>query len=683
MLHLVGISKEFNAEQAFHQARAHEKIRLAKGVYCDAKDFKDLPAFLRANALRIANFLYPNAVLTQASAYLKGMVEADGSTPVAPKFKLFLSGNYFRVTGVGPVVSKDSPMLEIVHFEGTDKGMKRFCEEYDDSREGDYKRMTLLCASDELVFLQNFSRRRGHLERFLSHDQMVVLRERLEGQYGEDLPARLSMIVQKTADMGAEFERAVQSLRTPIDEIKRKDEPSNLIELTLGWQRRPVAKLSNNGVNWSFSYLQNWSMPLQSQSGHVASIPAFISNLLPEGTMRDLLRSRLHAANATLLENSERFMSNLSIVKDPERLKHIPLDMLDGQLRSFVSPEGVFNGTVSGLPKFTNNLMREAADLLTSVDMLRIAGMQPKMLMNLAFDGELVPAMSQPATHILKFPGIERDTAAMKGVVEWASMTLAKGSGLECAEFSLILLKGDRDVLGYLTERFDIPRNEQDMRMIFAEDLCAALGYAPEAKGMPSLEQIIEVVKEVSTSLVTDMESLYQQITVNYLLENADFHAKNMSLIKVANPMLDGYRSVRMAPAYDIMRTASFAAVPMVGGEREPMQLGFSGPDGEFVDRQWAHDDFFDLGALCGLNTARSLEILKGCALGISKTALATSANLPAILRDEKFQPQMQRVLEILEHAVSHCHEFFPDLPASLNPSTKPSKTKSTFLARP
>lgn len=171
MLHLVGISKEFNAEQAFHQARAHEKIRLAKGVYCDAKDFKDLPAFLKANALRIANFLYPNAVLTQASAYLKGMVEADGSTPVAPKFKLFLSGNYFRVTGVGPVVSKDSPMLEIVHFEGADKGMKRFCEEYDDSREGDYKRMTLLCASDELMFLQNFSRRRGHLERFLSHDQ--------------------------------------------------------------------------------------------------------------------------------------------------------------------------------------------------------------------------------------------------------------------------------------------------------------------------------------------------------------------------------------------------------------------------------------------------------------------------------------------------------------------------------
>lgn len=677
MLSLVGTTKDFSAEKAFHRARSGEIVRLAKGVYCDAANTRELPVFLRTNALRIANYLYPNAVLVQSSAYLKGMIESDGSTPVTPSFKLFLSGSYFRVTGVGLSSSKEAPMLEIVHFESPDSELKRFCEEYNDSKDVAYGRMTLQCASDELVFLQNFSRRRGHLERFLSHDHLVDLRERLEATYGKELPDRLSVIVQKTGDFGAELERAIQSLRTPIEDLRKKDEPANLVEMTIGWQRRPVAKLAYNGVNWTFSNAQNWSMRLQSQTGHPAQIPAFINNLLPEGAMRDLLRSRLHISNATVMENSERFMSNLSIVKDPERLKRIPLDMLDGQLRDFITPDGVFNGSAERLPKHTNYLMRECSDLFSNIDMVRVAGMQPKILVNLSFDGELTPAMGVPATHILKFPGIERDTDAMKGVVEWASMTLASGSGLECAEFSLIRLKGDRDVLGFLTERFDIPRDEQDMRMIFMEDFCSVLGFASEAKGMPSLNQVIDALKQGSTAVAKDMESLYQQITVNYLLENADFHTKNMAVLKTANPMLDGYRTVRMAPAYDITRTASFAAIPLVAGAREPMQLGFEAIEGEFIDREWAHEDFVDLGALCGISTERSLQILRDCADGISKTAQATFKNLPAVLHEEQFALQKERVVDILEHAMVHCNEFFPDLPSSLRQKTSKAKSLS------
>jgi hypothetical protein len=199
--------------------------------------------------------------------------------------------------------------------------------------------------------------------------------------------------------------------------------------------------------------------------------------------------------------------------------------------------------------------MSDLSEVILNEDMTRVAGMQPKIMMNLSFDGELQPASNKAATHILKFPGRESDGNSLKGVVEWASMTLARGSGMPCAEFALVRLQGDKkDVLGYVTERFDIPQNEDDMRMIFVEDVCAVLGYPPEAKGMPGLNEVIDKIKAISTHKEYDMEELFKQIAVNYLLENADFHTKNASVIKVANPMLDGFRSVRMAPAYDILR---------------------------------------------------------------------------------------------------------------------------------
>jgi serine/threonine-protein kinase HipA len=682
MLHFVGVTRGFNSEVAFSENNLQKKVRLAKGIYCDAEDTRNLPAFLRANVLRIANFLYPNAALMQSSAYLKGMVEAENSTVVSQKFKLFVAGTYFRHTHV-------TPMLEIVHLDTLNNPeIKRFCREIVDGKDEKNGRMSLSCASDELVFLMNFGRKRAQLERFLDSQHMIELRQKLETTYGNKLQERLSDIVRTTGEFGVELEKAIQFLKIPMDDILRQDEPANLLDFTMGWQGRPVAKLGYNGVNWSFNYLNGWKLPMQSQDLMPGQIPPFINNLMPEGAVRDMLRPRLSTSN-TLLETSERFISNISIVQDEERLKKLPLDMLDGQLKDFKTTDGVFRGTVTGIPAYSQKIMSDLSDVILSEDMTRVAGMQPKIMMNLSFDGELQPASNLPATHILKFPGIEHDGSSIKGVIEWASMTLAQSSGMPCAQFALVRLPGDKkstkkDVLGYVTERFDIPQNEDDMRMIFAEDICSVLGYPPEAKGMPSLNDVIDKVRSLSTQPEQDMEDLFKQIAVNYLLENADFHTKNASILKVANPMLDGFRSVRMAPAYDILRTRPFAAIAIDSNEREPMQLGFQMED-EFLDRQWQNDDFLTLGDHCGIPIDRAAKIFRECAEKISQKAIAQAQAMPTILNDPAFAVEKGRAMEVFEAAVAHCHEFFPDLPASLDGKNKPKAraTKSTSSFRP
>lgn len=677
MLYLVGVTRGFTPEVAHQRAKAKEVVSLVKGVYCDPEDKVNLPEFLKENALRIGNYLYGNAVLVQASANQKGAVESSHSTLISPKYKLFLASTYCRSIKI--------ECLEIVQSDALkNKEIRRFCAPMEDRKEGELGPFSILCASDELVFLQNFSRRRDQLERFLPESTLLDLRERLEHNFGNELLARLADVVRQTGEYGAEFERAAHFLKTPMDSLRRQNAPANLMEFTLGWHGRPVANLIYNGVTWAFNYVKGWDLPLQAQGLPPNQIPAFINNLLPEGPMRDLLRSKHQGTWTTLLESSERFMSNVAIVSDPRRLDKIPLDVLDGRLHDFTDLCGVFKGTVVGIPLSTGKTMADMGEIMASEDMLRVAGMQAKMLMNLSFDGDLSPAIAQPATHILKFPGVEQDGSAIKGAVEWASMTLAKGSGMPCADFAMVRIKGSTsDALAYITERFDIPQNADDYRMIFAEDLCAVLGFPPEAKGMPDLNEIVDAIKKISTDVQADMENLFRQIAVNYLLENADFHAKNASILKVAHPRLKEFRSIRLAPAYDILRTRRFAAMPLHDNQRESMQLGFH-VNGDFYDRDWKEADFKNIGALCGLSPESSVSILRSCAEGISTTAIDMAQKLPAVLKEREFRIECEHVLEVFERAVEHCHEFFPDLPNELvQAQSKRTRAKAGPLRRP
>lgn len=678
MLHLVGVTQGLDSQKASRRGAKGALKNVGHGIYCDPGDMRDVSEFTRTNAIRIANYLYPQSALSHASAYFNGPVLAEDSTPSNPHYKLFLCGPYHKIRHF------EELGLTIVQYDTmANQGMKRFCDGLSDGKELQYGEMKLLRFSDELVFLQNFGRGGSHGERFLSEKDLVDLRERLEGAYGDKLMERLSYVVQQCHDFGRELEKAFKTLSVPLDEHRRRvilTANPNAVEYTIGWSGREVAKLVQNGSNWSFNYVDGWKVQLHSDEVANGRSPAFINNLFPEGTMREMLFARMSKAgpSPTLLEQSHRYMSNISIVRDPQLIKKLPIDALEVSLTEHCDKQGLFCGRVRDLPPLGPSFLMQASDTLCRIDMTRIAGMQAKIGMNLSYDGDLVPAINLPTTHILKLPGIERDSRNIKGVVEWVSMSLAEGSGMPCAKSALVELPGSPNVLGFISERFDIPQSEDDMRMIFAEDLCTLMGMAPEAKGMPMLNDVARRIKEQSTDWKADGEEFFRLIFVNYVLENADFHTKNASLIKIARPMLDGIRSVRMAPAYDIMRTAYFtgkAALPP--GEREPMQLGYIDDSGHFVDSDFDHKRLMALAKMCDVSEERATEIMRDCAYGISKKAHAIASDLPRVLRDEQYVDQREVVIDVLRHAVASCHDFFPELPAKLDVHTEAKQSAS------
>lgn len=667
MLHLVGQSSGLNSSRAHRKGAKGALKNLGHGIYCDLQDTNDVSEFARNNAIRIANYLYPKSSLSHASAFFKGPVPAADSTPHKPHYKLFLCGPYHKVRHL------EELGLTIVQYDSlSNSEIKRFCDRFDDGKDGQYGPMELLTSTDEMVFLQNFGRSGAHSERFLSDEDMIKLRERLEEAYEGKLVERLSFIVQSCHDYGREFEQALKMLSVPLAQhrsrLSLKANP-NAIEYTVGWSGREVAKLVHNGANWLFNYVDGWVTPLHSEESLANRSPAFVNNLLPEGTMRDMLRSRMShtGASSTLLEQSHRYMSNISIVRDSKILSKLPFDALETSLSDHCDNKGAFRGRVLDLPMAGPAFLSQASDVLCSIDITRIAGMQAKIAMNLSYDGDLVPAINLPTTHILKLPGIDRDTNSLKGVVEWTSMSLVESSGLQCSRFALVELPGSpTNVLGLISERFDIPQSDSDMRMIYTEDLCTMMGMPPEAKGMPMLNDVIKGIKRQSTDWKADSEEFFRLVYVNYVLENADFHTKNASLIKIARPMLDGMRSVRMAPAYDIMRTAYFLDHPLPNGVREPMQLGYIDKNGALVDDNMGHEQFREFAEICEVPADRAMEIMREAACGISNRAQAMAGNLPDVLLEEQYSKQREVVLHVLQKAVSSCHDFFPDLPATL-----------------
>jgi serine/threonine-protein kinase HipA len=109
------------------------------------------------------------------------------------------------------------------------------------------------------------------------------------------------------------------------------------------------------------------------------------------------------------------------------------------------------------------------------------------------------------------------------------------------------------------------------------EDFCQALGIVSEQKyqneGGPSLKQCFELVRNISSVPVVDLQTLLNAVIFNLLIGNNDAHGKNFSLI---------YRmagQTRLAPLYDLVSTAAYPELSTkmamkIGGEYEPERIG-------------------------------------------------------------------------------------------------------------
>jgi len=125
-----------------------------------------------------------------------------------------------------------------------------------------------------------------------------------------------------------------------------------------------------------------------------------------------------------------------------------------------------------------------------------------------------------------------------------------------------------------LIERYDRRVHpDGSIHRIHQEDFCQALGVPPETKyeneGGPSLAQIFEALARGSRSPLPDKKDLLKWVLFNFIIGNADAHAKNISFL---HGELGDERGPRLAPFYDLVCTQvydqlSTKPAQKIGGE--------------------------------------------------------------------------------------------------------------------
>ena len=180
-----------------------------------------------------------------------------------------------------------------------------------------------------------------------------------------------------------------------------------------------------------------------------------------------------------------------------------------------------------------------------------LAGAQAKIA--LAHDAERgwsIPHGRAPTTHILK-PAIRHlddhdlnELLCIRAASELGLVTESASLGHFGDERALVLTRYDRTIV------------DGQIVRLHQEDFCQALGVHPSRKyeneGGPTVSQMVSVLRDHSTSELTDVRRLVEAVAFNWLILGSDAHAKNYSLLLSS-------RRVRLAPLYDLGSMAPYA----------------------------------------------------------------------------------------------------------------------------
>ena len=174
-----------------------------------------------------------------------------------------------------------------------------------------------------------------------------------------------------------------------------------------------------------------------------------------------------------------------------------------------------------------------------------LAGRQRKTALLLDGDRWGVPSGRIPTTHILK-PPIEgfRD----QELNEHLCLDAASRAGLIAAESRVVRFESESAVV---ITRYDRRRIAGRVVRVHQEDLCQALGVAPDRKyqseGGPGPAEICRLLRAVMPDAVAEasVRRFADALIWNWIIAGTDAHAKNYSLLLAG-------RQVRLAPLYDI-----------------------------------------------------------------------------------------------------------------------------------
>ena len=284
----------------------------------------------------------------------------------------------------------------------------------------------------------------------------------------------------------------------------------------------------------------------------------FLSNLLPEGPMRDFL-----AARAGVNPAREFFLLQALGQDLPGAVTAIPTGRE-------TRPEDTNDHGASARRE------EEAKDTALRFS---LAGVQLKFsAMNGAGKGLTIPASGSGGQWIVKLPSREFSRIPEN---EFSMMTLARLVGIDTPEIRLVDLG---DIAG-LPERmatlkgkaFAIKRfDRRDGNAVHMEDFAQVFGIYPEAKYEKASYR--NIAKVVAMESATDIPEFIRRLTFNTLIGNADMHLKNWSMI-YADP-----RQPSLAPAYDLLST-----IPYLPDTKAALNFSRTKRFDQFTEDELAH----------------------------------------------------------------------------------------------
>jgi serine/threonine-protein kinase HipA len=325
--------------------------------------------------------------------------------------------------------------------------------------------------------------------------------------------------------------------------------------LWLDERRRFVFEYDAEGLNRKGAVPLSLSLPLRKNPYTDDAARPFFANLLPESEIRRRIARQLGIS---------------------EQNDFALLQEIGGECAGAVSvlPEGSFPEEKPGYRELDEEeLHRVIADLPRRPFLvgekgmrLSLAGAQNKLPVYMEGNHISLATGNSPSTHILK-PPIQGFEETVEN--EAFCMMLAASLGLPVPK---VTIRRGQDKL-YIVERFDRERDKEGkVTRLHQEDFCQALGVLPDQKydseGGPSLARCFGLLKEKSISPAADQKPLLSWVVFNFLIGNADAHAKNLAVIFTP-------KGPRLAPFYDLICTRVYPDLThrlamRIGGENRP-----------------------------------------------------------------------------------------------------------------
>ena len=325
-----------------------------------------------------------------------------------------------------------------------------------------------------------------------------------------------------------------------------------MIRLRVWANVRPMGWFGHAASDYFFEYDPQWTeqpggfvlapqFPLRTERFTGALVRTFFENLLPEGEALDGIVSAIHLRGASSFEVLGRLGAELpgvlSLLPENDR----PSNQQEYRSLSFdaLSARLADRGNVPLLVSNTQATMS-------------LAGAQDKV--GLCFDKKskrLSDSVGHsPTTHILK-PDTRQPRYQPSAINEYACMTLARALKLPVPDVWLLRVPE----ASYVVQRYDRESIAGNIVGLHQIDGCQLLGQGPGWKyermaGLVSIPKLVLALRALRVR-GSDLLQLQRWVMFNYLIGNADAHAKNVSV-------LIDERGFQLAPFYDLLCVSAY-----------------------------------------------------------------------------------------------------------------------------